>query len=45
MQISDTNPKINSLIDDMTDFLTVNKGKHIGSDDIVNIFKKEKLNG
>lgn len=40
LQISDTNPQINSLIDDMTDFLTVNKGKHIGSDDIVNIFKK-----
>ncbi len=41
-QISDTNPQINSLIHDMTDFLTVNKGKHIGSDDIVNIFKKHQ---
>lgn len=40
--ISDTNPQINSLIHDMTDFLTVNKGKHIGSDDIVNIFKKHQ---
>ena len=39
-QISKTNPKTNALIGDMTNFLTGKKGKHISSDDIVNIFKK-----
>lgn len=41
-KISNTNPQIDSLISDMTDFLTANKGKHIGSDDIISIFKKHR---
>ena len=40
--LSNTNPQINSLIDDMTNFLIKNKGKHIGSEDIINIFKKHQ---
>lgn len=43
-QMSNTNPQINSLLGDMTNFLTANKGKHIGAENIVNIFKKHQPN-